>query len=75
MEARAGNHLTTSEIGFASRPIKKMSKTKTPITRRGILMSAAPRWQLRGFPFWLLPTNPNLPALLRRNNNSEEKLT
>jgi hypothetical protein len=52
-----------------------MSKTKTPITRREILIGGAAAVAVAGCPFWLLPISPNLQALLRRKNNFEEKLT
>jgi hypothetical protein len=52
-----------------------MSKTKTPITRREILIGGAAAVAVAGFPLPLLPVNPNLQALLRRRNDFEEKLT
>jgi hypothetical protein len=53
---------------------RKMSETKTPITRREILVGGAAAVAVAGFPSWPLPTNPNLRALLRLRNKSEEKV-
>lgn len=52
-----------------------MSKTKTLITSREILIGGASAVAVAGLPFRLLPISPDLPALLRSKNNFEEKLT
>ena len=52
-----------------------MSTSKTPISRREILIGGAATVAVVGFPFRLLPVNPNPKALPRRRNNFEEKLT
>jgi hypothetical protein len=53
---------------------KEMSKSITPISCREVLIGGA-AVAPRGFPFRLLPVNPNPRALPRRRNNFEETLT
>jgi hypothetical protein len=52
-----------------------MSKTKTPITRREILIGGAAAVAVAGFPLQAAAGQPKPASALRRRNKFEERLT